>query len=96
MLEHALLHLLEVEMILVEDASRVLEVEVVLGGLIPGQRDDPVQVGSDDAVLGRCGRELLEPRQLALDRLVHAFGQRHRLEARSQLIDFGLVGVALA
>ena len=48
-------------MVLVEDLARVLEVEIVLGELAPGQRDDPVEVGADDAVLGRRRRQLLEP-----------------------------------
>ena len=60
-LDDPVLHLLEVEVVLVEDAPRLLEVEVVLGGLVPGEREDPVQVRADHAVLGRRRRQLLEP-----------------------------------
>ena len=37
-------------------------VEVVLGRLGPGQRDDPLEVGADHAVLGGRRRQALEPR----------------------------------
>ena len=74
-LEDAVLDLLEVVVILVENGTRVLEVEVVVGDLVPRQGHEPVEVGADDAVLGGRGRDLLQPRQLSVDRLLHVFGQ---------------------
>ena len=68
-LEDALLDLLEVVVVLVEDLARVLEVEVVLGRDAPGQVDDPVEVGADDGVSARVGMAALEPLDLLLDLL---------------------------
>jgi hypothetical protein len=51
--EHALLHVLEPVVVLVEHASRVRHVEHVVGALLPRERGDPVQVGARDARLGR-------------------------------------------
>ena len=65
-LDDPLLDLVEVVVVLVEDPAGLLEVEVVLGRLVPRQREDPLEVRADDAVLGRGRRELLEPRELAL------------------------------
>src|SRR4029079_1738607 len=65
LLDDAVLDLLEVVVLLVEYAPRVFEVEVVLGRLVPGERKDPLEVAADDAVLGRCGRQLGQPVELA-------------------------------
>jgi len=46
-----------------------LEIEVVLRGLVPGQRRDPVEVRADDAVFRRRRRQLLEPGELPVDGL---------------------------
>ena len=83
-------------MVLVEDLARALEVEGVLGRLRPGQREDPVDVGADDAVLGRRGRQLLEPRELALDRLLCLLGQVLLRDPLAQLVQLGLLRVPLA
>ena len=95
-LEDPLLDLLEVVVVLVEDRLGALEVEVVLGGLAPRQRQDPVDVGADHAVLGRGGRELLEPPELALDGLLGLLGQVLLLDLLAQLGQLGLLLVALA
>ena len=81
-------------MVLVEDLARAVEVEVVLGGVGPRQREDPVEVGADDAVLGGGRRQLLEPRELAAGGLEHLLGQVELLEPRPQLVDLGLLVVA--
>jgi hypothetical protein len=95
-LEDPFLHLVEVEMVLVEDLAGSLEVEVVLRGRVPRQAQDPFQVGADDSVLGGRLRELLEPPKLAVDGLAHVVGQRDRRRALAQLLQLGLLGVALA
>ena len=52
------------------------EVEVVLGGGVPRQRGDPLQVGAHDAVLGHRRLQPLQSPQLALDLLGDLLGQR--------------------
>ena len=83
-------------MVGVEHLARLDEVEVVLRLLVPGQADDPLDVGADDAVLGRGRRQLLEPRQLAIDRLAGLLGERHLVRTVPELRDLGLLRVGLA
>ena len=64
--------------------------------LLPGERQDPLEVGADDAVLGGRRRQPLEPRELALRRLGGILRQRQLLEPLAQLVDLGLLRVALA
>ena len=52
-LEDALLHLLEVVVVAVEDVAGLGDVELVLGGDRPGQLHQPLEVGPGDGVLGR-------------------------------------------
>ena len=73
-----------------------LDVEVVVGGDVPRQADQPVDVGADDADLRRGGRDpahavdfLDRPR---LDLLGHA----GLLDLLAQLVDLGLLRVVLA
>ena len=63
--------------------------------LRPGQLDQPLEVGADDAVLGRGGRQFLQPRELAVGRLAGVLGQLGRLDPLAQLVDFGLLLVLL-
>ncbi len=72
------------------------EVEVVLGGLVPRQREDPVEVGADDAVLRGGRRQLLEPRELAVGGLADVLREVLRLDLLAQLGQLGLLVVALA
>ena len=81
-------------MVLVEDEARVLEVEVVLGGLVPGQGEDPLEVAADDAVLGGRGRELGEPVELAARGAVGLLGEVGLLDLAAELRDLGLLLVA--
>jgi hypothetical protein len=94
-LEDPLLDLLEVVVVFVEHGARVDQVEVVLRDLVPRQRHEPVEIRPDDAVLGSRRRDLLEPRQLAVDRLLHVLRQLHLREARAELVQLRLVGVTL-
>ena len=57
-LEDAVLDLLEVVVVAVEDLARVGDVEVVVARDRPRQRDDPVEIGADDGVLGALRRDL--------------------------------------
>ena len=84
-LEDAVLDLLDVVVVLVEDLARVGEVEVVLGRRVPRQRRDPLEVRPDDAVLGGLRRQLLEALELAVDLAADLLGQRDRVELLAQL-----------
>jgi len=50
--ENALLDLLQAVVVLVEDHGRRLDVQVVRRGDFPGQGDEPVDIGPNDADLG--------------------------------------------
>ena len=90
------LHLLEVEVVCVEHRARTRQVEVVLGRRCPGKRRDPVEIRADHAVLGCGRRQPLEPAELAERRLLGLLRQVERFDARPQLLELGLLGVALA
>ena len=95
-LEDALLDLLEAVVVLVEDDRGLADVEVVLGRDVPGQADEPVHVGADDADLGGCGRDPAH----ALDFLeragLHVVGHARALDLLAELVDLGLLRVVLA
>ena len=96
-LDDPLLDLVEVEVVVVEDLAGVVEVEVVLGVRAPRQRDDPLEVGADHAVLGRRLRQPLEPRRARGRRPSRtSSGSVSASMPLAQLVDLGLLGVALA
>ena len=95
-LDDAVLDALDVVVVGVEHLARVAEVEVVLGRGVPRQRRDPLEVGADDAVLGRRLGQPLEPRELAVGDLADLLGQLDLGELLAQLLDLGLRRVALA
>ena len=90
------LHLLEVEVVRVEHRACTRQVEVVLGRRRPGKRRDPVEIRADHAVLGCGRRQPLEPAELAERRLPGLLRQVERFDARPQLLELRLLGVALA
>ena len=95
-LEDALLDLLEAVVVLVEDPGGFLDVELVVGRDVPGQADQPVDVGPDDPDLGRRGGDPAHPvdflDRAGLDLVRHAGG----LDLVAQLVDLGLLRVVLA
>ena len=95
-LEDALLDLLEAVVVLVEDPGGFLDVELVVGGDVPGQADQPVDVGPDDTDLGRRGGDPAHPVHFldrpGLDLVGHAGG----LDLVAELVDLGLLRVVLA
>ena len=64
--------------------------------VLPGQAEDPLEVGADDAVLGGRRRQPLEPAELPLGGLPDLLGQLRLVEPLAQLVHLGLLGVALA
>ena len=95
-LEDALLDLLQAVVILVEDLLGLDEVVALLGLLVPGQLEDPVDVVAHDGRLGAHRVHHLELLQLLLDLrgglLAHPLG----LELLFDLLDLVLELVALA
>ena len=68
----------------------------IFGALVPGQRDQPVDVGARDRVLGGGDRHLREAIELADGFLLDLVGHAGRFDLVAQLLDLlGLV-VALA
>src|SRR5512134_1730196 len=64
--DDALLHLLQVVVVLLEHLLRGLEVQVVLRRLAPGEFGQPFDVGPGHGRLGRVGVHPLEPPELLL------------------------------
>ena len=95
-LEDALLHLLQVVVVVVEDLLGLDDVDLGLGALAPGQRHQPVEVGAGHGVLGRGRRHLGEAVQLAQGLLLGVLGHAGRLDLLAQLVELALLVVALA
>ena len=95
-LEDAVLDLLEVVVVAVEDLAGVPDVEVVVARDRPGQRDDPVEIGADHRVLGALGRDAPEALELAARRLVGLFGEAELVELLAKLGHLGFLLVGLA
>ena len=85
-LEDALLDLLEVVVVLVEDLARAGEVVVVRRHHAPRQAGHPVEIGADDRRLGGVGMRALEALDLLLDLLPRL---------RRDLLLFDLLAVVL-
>src|SRR5262249_30602185 len=87
-LEDAVLDLLDIVVVLVEDLPRKPDIDqralVACSQSrrrLPRELEQPVEVRPDDAVLGRCARRSLEPVELALGLLARLVGERRLLEA---------------
>src|SRR4051812_38978697 len=94
-LEDPLLDLLEAVVVLIEDPRSLLDVELIVGRNVPGQADQPVDVGPDDTDLRRGRRDPAHPVDLldrpGLDLVRHA----GRFDLVAKLVDLGLLGVVL-
>ncbi len=95
-LEDALLHLVQRVVVAVELLAGVLDVQVVVGLLRPGQVGDPLQVGARDRVLGRSGGDALEAVQLLVGDLLHLGRQAELLDPLAQLVQLLLLLAQLA
>ena len=65
-LEDALLDLVQIVVVLVQDLPRPADVDGPAAQLGPGQTRQPLEVGDDHAVLGRGRRQALQPRELPI------------------------------
>ena len=64
--QNAVLDPIQVEVVLVEDALGVADVEVVLGGDAPRQVGNPLEIGAHHGVLGAGGRDAGQAIDLAV------------------------------
>src|SRR5690606_38539599 len=62
------LHLLETTVVLVEDLARGLEIERLLGELVPRHLHEPLEVGARDLLVGRLPLTAPQAAQLAARR----------------------------
>ena len=95
-LEDAFLDLFEIEMVFVEHRARMLDIEIVVGRNRPWQSDQPIEVGAHHGVLGRFGRDHLEPIELLVGRLARVLGHLGRLDFLLEVFNLGGSRVALA
>ena len=72
-------------MIAIENLLRLVEVEIVLAHLRPGQFRDRLDIGDDDGIIRARLRDEIEPLQLAFRLFHHFFGRLCGLEFLAQL-----------
>ncbi len=65
-LEDPLLDILQIVVILVQHLAGMSDIQLVLGGDLPGHVGQPVEIGLDDRILGSLGWHLFHAAQLAL------------------------------
>ena len=92
-LEDALLHVLEAEVVALEDGARLREVHARAARQGPGQVEDPGHVGARDVVLAAGRRHGGHAVELAPDRLARLVGQ---VGGRHALAQVGHLGLAVA
>ena len=95
-LENAVLHLLEIVVVRVEDVARGLQVEPIFGLFRPRQVDDPLDVGPDQVAVRRVLGQGGEPLQLALGLRARDLRQVRGLELLAQLLRLADARVLLA
>src|SRR6185436_8161580 len=69
-LENAPLDLVEAEMVLVQDAPRLPDVDSARGGILPGQLGEPLEVGAQHRAFGAAFAHALQALQLLRGMLV--------------------------
>src|SRR5581483_11879649 len=92
-LDDPVLDVVESRVILVEDASGLRDVEVVLGPDVPGNLGHPVEVRADPTVLGRLLGRALQTGKLALGLLPRALRHARLGDLATVLLDHVLAGV---
>ena len=94
--QDAFLDLFQVVVVFVQDLPGLGQVQVVFGGLVPGQLDHPFQVIADHLVVRRGGRGPLEAGQFPL-RLFQGVGRQIRLfQPKLQFLDLPALFFAFA
>ena len=95
-LENAVLDLLQIVVILVQDLARLGHVDLAFGALVPGQRRQPVEVGLDHPVLSGGGWQLAQAVELAPGLLGGLLRHAGLFDLGAELADFGLGLAAFA
>ena len=72
------------------------QVDRLLGAALPGQRDEPVEIGARDGVLGGRHGHLRQAVELAPGFLEHRLGHAGGVDLLAQLLDLARLVVALA
>ena len=96
MFDDARLDLLKPVMRAFQDVFGVFQVQVFLAELMPGQSQQPVEIGVDDARLRRHRRDDAQARHFFHGFLVDFAGQARASNALLQLVDFLLEYIAVA
>ena len=86
-LEHAVLHVRQAVVILVEHLARVAQVEVVVGARVPRQLGDPLEIGADHLRFHGLAARALETAELALDFLARRLRQIELRQLLAKLLD---------
>ncbi len=94
--QDAALDLVQVIVVVLQDLAGLGDVDLVGGGLVPGQGQYPVQVGVDDVVLAGGGVHLGQAGELALGLLAGLLGQVLGHELLLQFLDLAAAGLFLA
>ncbi len=93
-LENALLDLLEPEVVFVEAAAHLADVDAVGRRLGPGQVGEPLEVGARDVELGRLLLHEHQPAQLLLRHLLDVGRQLRLAQPLAQLFDLVVARLA--
>ena len=95
--KHALLDLIQPEVVVIKHAARLGHINVVGLRRFPGQLHQPVQVGAHHRIFGRAVRHALQPFEFFVGLLGHLFGH---LGLINQFVQFsqlgGVVGLVFA
>ncbi len=83
-------------MVLVENLTRLVDVDRGAGALGPGQDGQPFDVVAGEGVVGRHGRHARKPGELLQSLLLHVFGHARVVDLLAQIFDFALAFVLLA
>ena len=90
MLQQALLHLVQPEVVAVQLFAGALQVEVVLRHVVPRQLQQQLEVGHLHRILGHGGIQPLDLLQLLLESLAHLLGPVLLLGLLAHLLDVGV------
>src|SRR5215469_3094740 len=93
-LENALLDLVQIIVVLIEDLARVGDIEIVLGRNTPGHSDQPVEVGANHRVLRGFGRNHLQAIEFLVSRLARLGRHLGLFDLLLEFLDFRRTRVA--
>ena len=85
----ALFDILQSVMIVIEHLTSMGDIEVVIGFDCPGQGDQPIQVGTDDAVFGCGSGQAGEPVEFSFCLFVDLFWHASLIYLPRKLVDIG-------